>query len=102
MEPQTLPSPPPDKAEDLLNEALRIVTGARRNAYGPPEDNFRRIADLWNVYLKQRKTHGDITMGDVSLMMVLMKIARLSETPTHRDSVVDMAGYSACYARCAL
>ena len=95
-------SPAPDKAEDILAEAQRIVCGARRAAYGTPEDNFKRIADLWNTYLKQRRAQGDITTGDVALMMVLMKIARLAESPAHRDSVVDMAGYAACYARCAL
>jgi hypothetical protein len=35
----------------------------------------------------------------VAQMMVLLKMARLMQTPDHRDSVVDMAGYTATYAR---
>ena len=36
---------------------------------------------------------------DVAHMMVLLKMARLVETPQHRDSWVDMAGYAATGAR---
>jgi hypothetical protein len=104
-----------DKAAALLKEALKIVTGARRQAYGTPEDNFQCIADLWNVYLARRRmtTAGSrelcpdgpatpylMTPADVSVMMVLMKTARLAETPNHHDSAVDIAGYAACLARC--
>jgi hypothetical protein len=32
-------------------------------------------------------------------MMVLMKVARLAETPDHADSLRDIAGYAACAAR---
>jgi hypothetical protein len=32
-------------------------------------------------------------------MMILLKMARLMETPNHRDSYVDMAGYAATGAR---
>jgi hypothetical protein len=96
-----------DIAADVLNEALNIVTGARRKTYGTPEDNFRAIADLWTVYL--RKIGADFTdpeirlsPADIAALMALMKIARLAESPDHRDSWVDLAGYAACGARCAL
>ncbi len=35
---------------------------------------------------------------DVAMLMILLKIARLAETPNHRDSIVDIIGYAACYA----
>lgn len=86
-------APPPPS---VLEEALGIVNGARRNAYGHPENNFGRIADLWNAYLNGKPAGPmPITQIDVSLLMVLMKVARLIETPTHRDSAVDIAGYAA-------
>lgn len=96
----------PDKAEALLHEALTIVTGARRQAYGNPEDNFTVIADLWSTYL--RRLGVDFTDPESKLsastvavmMMILMKCARLAETPNHHDSAVDVAGYAACLARC--
>lgn len=96
--------PPADKAADLLDEAKKIVTGARRQAYGNPEDNFQRIADMWNVYLsiRFRDTPANaavLSTMDVCQLMILMKTVRLVESPNHHDSLVDQAGYAACAAR---
>lgn len=91
---------PSDKAELLLDEAKKIVTGARRSTYGTPEDNFACIAELWEAYLQRRYgEHVRIDAVDVATMMILMKCARLGETPHHHDSAVDIAGYAACLAR---
>lgn len=80
----------------ILDEASEIVTGARRKAYGHPENNFGRIAALWNNYLDLKPNGREsITPQDVALMMILMKVARLMESPDHRDSLVDLAGYAA-------
>lgn len=89
-----LPTPAP---ESILMEAERIVNGARRGSYGTPENNFGRIAALWTAYLNG-KPNGPlpITPQDTALMMIGMKMARLIETPRHRDSIVDIAGYAAC------
>lgn len=89
----------------IVDTAKSIVSGARRNAYGTPEQNFERIARLWNGYLvnagildanvmNDPEAKGGVTPGDVSLMMALMKIARLAETPDHYDSFVDLVGYA--------
>lgn len=93
-----------DPAAALLDEAKRIVTGARRSDYGNPEDNFACIAALWNTYLHRRfpaqmTVFAKVTAADVANMMILFKTARLAETPDHKDSVVDIAGYAACLAR---
>jgi len=98
--------PGQDAAELLLSQALQIVTGARRKSYGKPEDNFQRIADYWNVYIRQlgldfTDPEQGLTPTNISALMVLMKIARLVETPDHADSWRDTAGYAACGARCA-
>ena len=97
-------TPTEDPAAQLLEQARKIVTGARRQAYGTPEDNFQRIADLWNVYLslRFRETPSNASVlgtVDVCLMMNLMKVARLIETKNHADSWRDIAGYAACGAR---
>lgn len=85
------------KDESILMEAERIVNGARRGTYGHPEDNFRRIADGWNWYLSNRiDPTAPINEQNVAELMVVMKIARLLETPKHRDSVCDIAGYAGC------
>lgn len=97
---------PEDPAAALLEEALRIVTGARRNNYGNPEDNFACIAALWTTMARRvgidfTDPSQSFTAEQVALMMILMKAARLCETPGHRDSLVDIAGYAACGFRCS-
>lgn len=84
-----------DVKTEIADEAKRIVTGARRSAYGSPEQNFERIARFWQAYF-ENTGRGDlkITAADVSPMMRLMKEARLCETPDHRDSFVDLVGYT--------
>ena len=84
----------PDIKTQIADEAKRIVSGARRAAYGKPEDNFARIARFWDAYFKNTGRNIDITAKDVSPLMRLMKEARLCETPDHADSFVDMVGYT--------
>jgi hypothetical protein len=83
-----------DIKEELATEALRIVNGSRRSAYGTPERNFERIARYWDAYFKNTGRAVDITAADVSPLMRLVKEARLNENPKHRDSYVDIIGYT--------
>lgn len=90
----------------LLQEAFNITSSDRNKAYGNPEDNFQNIADRWNLLLRCRfpvactNPEFEITSQDVALMMIDMKLARLSTNPLHRDSLVDIAGYAACGEDC--
>lgn len=86
-----------NKRDEILTEAGHIVNGARADAYGGPEDSFFQIANLWSAYKGQA-----FTMEDVAIMLALLKIARLRNSPSHKDSWVDLAGYAACGAECAL
>ena len=91
-----------DVKSAILQEAGAIVNGARRSAYGTPENNFARIARFWQAYLENkgltlRDENGvphAITAADISPMMRLLKEARLCESPQHRDSFVDLIGYA--------
>lgn len=78
----------------IADEAKRIVDGARRGAYGTPEDNFARIARFWEAYFWNTGRQIAISPEDVSPMMRLLKEARLCETPDHLDSFVDLVGYT--------
>lgn len=78
----------------IADEAKRIVDGARRGAYGTPEDNFTRIARFWTAYFQNTGRDVEIVAADVSPMMRLMKEARLCETPDHLDSHIDLVGYT--------
>lgn len=92
----------PSTQPNILSEAEAAVYGPRQAAYGHPRDNFERTARLWNGYLFAKQTEAPLlNASDVAYMMVLLKMARLMQTPDHRDSLVDMAGYSATAARVA-
>lgn len=85
---------------DILKDTIAAV-GDRGLNYGKPEDNFDRIARLWNVHLINAGIVRDpsealLSATDVAMMCALLKIARLEHTPDHMDSWVDLAGYAAC------
>lgn len=84
----------PDIKTTIADEAKRIVSGARRSAYGKPEQNFERISAFWTAYAKAKGWPIEFTAADVSPMMRLMKEARLVESPGHYDSFVDLVGYT--------
>lgn len=88
----------------ILEDAKNCVLKDRNTTYGAPEDNFARIAELWNAYLRIRPTDSNAPLNalDVAHMMSLMKLARLAYNPTHVDSFVDFAGYVACAAGISL
>lgn len=106
----------------LLEEASELVNGDRNVDYGNPNDDFQKTADYWNIYIRSilmRDCHenglvppkgedlvhfGDImdTVSrliqpkDVAIMMMQLKMSRLSWSPWKRDHWVDIAGYAAC------
>lgn len=79
--------------KETLENALKCVCGERQDQYGSPEDNFERISRLWTAYLGYK-----VTPVDVSMMMALLKIARIKTGTATDDSFVDLAGYAACGA----
>ena len=81
----------------VLSEAEKCVCGKREQDYGAPEDSFQKIAALWTAYLSNNSIVDTVfSASDVALMLVLLKIARISENPQHMDSWVDGCGYFAC------
>jgi len=78
--------------ESILDEAKEITGNDRMKQYGHPESSFTDIARYWNAYLKS-VNHKDIEAKDVSMMMILLKIARESNK-SKRDNLVDIAGYA--------
>lgn len=82
--------------KEVLTAAEKAVSTFRQSTYGGPEQSFRRIADFWSVYLSELDGKR-LQPHDVSALMILMKVARLQQDPTHFDSIVDIAGYAACW-----
>lgn len=81
--------------EQVIEATRRAVMADRNADYAPPEENFQRIADLWNLYLEGK---GEVTPYDTAIMMVLVKVARIQASPHLVDHLVDIAGYAACAA----
>jgi len=76
--------------EAVLNTAKRIISEDRQTTYGDAKDSFQSIADLWGAYMG-----GTYTAHNVAIMMLLMKVARTTESTTHDDNYIDIAGYAA-------
>lgn len=80
--------------ETILEEAEKAVNGPRQENYGHPAINFTRIAEYWTIHLGSKLNGASILPEDVATMMILLKVARLANSPNHRDSLVDIAGYA--------
>lgn len=80
------------KRAEILYAAKEIVSKNREQDYGPPENNFTIIANLWNAYLGSN----EITPEDVAIMMALLKIGRIRTGNGKADNYIDLAGYAAC------
>jgi hypothetical protein len=81
----------PTTTENLFNDAISTIH-QRGAVYGHPYYNHKRIADLWSAYLDW-----PIQPHEVAICMALVKVSRLTETPSHEDSVKDLIAYAALY-----
>ena len=80
--------------ESILEEAQRLIHGARRNSYGHPLDDYSRTAALWSAWLGSQLNQ-PLTAEQAMMLMVLMKLSR--ERNKHgRDNLVDAVGYLGC------
>ena len=86
----------PTVREHVLQTAELLVMGDRNKDYASPADNFKQTADLWSVYLGMR-----MEPHDVAVLMILVKVARLTSSPMKMDNWIDIAGYAACGAETA-
>lgn len=87
---------------EILTRAEVAVDKARENAYGPPSENLRNCAWLWEAYICAKYTGQTIypeqfklTAEDVAHMNILQKMARTMRGTLTLDNYIDMAGYSA-------
>lgn len=64
----------------------------RKLLYG---NNFPAIASLWNNYISNHKEDGEpLFPEDVAVMMMLMKVSRLLESPMNEDTLTDLLNYA--------
>ena len=81
---------PATNRPSILQEAEEI-TRQRQSSYGHPMYDYTRTAKMWSAILGH-----EVTADQAIKCMIAMKLSRLSATPGHRDSVVDMVGYGKC------
>ena len=91
-------NPPTPQAQDVLDEARSIVTGARRQTHGEAERSFQKIARGWSDILGI-----EVAPFKVALCMDWLKtVQAIDGDSTQRDHFVDKCGYSALAAELAL
>lgn len=72
-----------------FDAAIAKVTQDRGSIYGHPNDDFGKVVTMSSGIA----SCPDEKLAHV-LYMILVKVARLSNTPSHLDSWIDIAGYA--------
>lgn len=92
------------RREAVLDTAKTLVMGDRNNQYGPPTQDFEKIAKMLSVqgfrFVDSGGFPRELEAHHVAMMMVTLKLARLSWDPGKFDSWIDIAGYAACGWEC--
>jgi hypothetical protein len=86
--------------EEVLAKATDAVMGARNNTYGPPTHDFDRSAGVLTslgFQFRGRRIHSH----HIAMIQIAVKLSRLTWSPNHEDSWVDLAGYAANGYECA-
>jgi hypothetical protein len=86
----------PSTRASVLRTAEKYVTQDRAETHGDADSTFSAIAEYWSTHLSCR-----VTATDVSIMMALLKLARLKSSPRLADNWIDGCGYLAVGAEIA-
>jgi hypothetical protein len=76
-------------ANDFTKRAEELLD-IRGQHYGDPVVNHLRIAQLWGAYFGR-----GIEPHEVAICMALVKLSRVAEQATHKDSYEDAIAYLA-------
>lgn len=76
--------------KDILNSSIQCTCVDRQKDYGDAYTNFSYIAGLWKAYCGF-----PFKPEDVSIMMALLKIARMMGGKHKDDNYIDAAAYIA-------
>jgi hypothetical protein len=81
--------------EDVCDVAKRLTSYDRQLDYGSPIEDFTKQARMWSVILNT-----NVTPQQIAMCMIAVKLCRLTNSPRHKDSVVDVVGYARCLDLC--
>ena len=79
-----------ERACDLIKG---LVSEDRNKEYGEPQENWGRICDFWDIYWRGRQP-GTLELHDHAVMMILVKVSRLMNSPHNGDTWLDIGGYA--------
>ncbi len=85
--------------QDMLRTVERLVSSNRNLDYGEPVENMARTAEMLAAFLGKR-TGRELEATDVAAFGIILKLGRLAENPTHKDSWQDVAGYASIGFEC--
>ena len=81
--------------EDVCDIAKRLTSYDRQVDYGSPIEDFTKQAKMWGAILGV-----SVTPQQIAMCMIAVKLCRLTNSPRHFDSVVDIVGYARCLDLC--
>jgi hypothetical protein len=81
--------------EDVCDVAKRLTSYDRQVDYGSPIEDFTKQAKMWSVILNT-----NVTPQQIAMCMIAVKLCRLTNSPRHRDSAIDVVGYARCLDLC--
>lgn len=82
--------------KQVLHKAEALICGDRQEDYGDAQTMHMKIGQIWEVI-----TGKHYTPEEVAMMMIGLKLARLSNDTEKMDSWVDICGYAALGAEIA-
>lgn len=82
-----------EERETVCQEADRLVSNDRAEVYGHPLDDFEKVVRA----AKALQIDPTESPEAHALYMIIVKLARLSNSPGHHDSIVDICGYAKTY-----
>lgn len=78
-----------------LDEAKRLINADRNKEYGEPVENFRDIAEMMTVLIRPILKEGArVRVEHVAMMMMAVKLSRMTTSPYKLDTWVDICGYA--------
>jgi hypothetical protein len=81
--------------EDVCDVAKRLTSYDRQVDYGSPIEDFTKQAKMWSVILNT-----NVTPQQIAMCMIAVKLCRMTNSPRHRDSAIDVVGYARCLDLC--
>ena len=78
-----------------LDEAKRLINSDRNEEYGEPVENFLDIAEMMTVLIRPiLKSGARVRVEHVAMMMMAVKLSRMTTSPDKADTWIDICGYA--------